>query len=499
MAAALLRRSRHTAARPSDIDRLPGRRWGTLASGTRKRRSNERRPMTDKVLVSGGSGYIAGFLIRQLVAEGWRVHTTIRNLAKEAEVRKLLKVDDSRLRFFAADLSHDAGWSEAMAGCSHVAHLASPVPGRAVKDPDELIGPARDGALRALRAAKAAGVRRFVMTSSVAAIAYGRGRGVHTFTEADWTPPDYPGATPYIRSKAIAERAARDWVAKEGAGVEFCTVNPSVVLGPVWSRDYSTSIAIVKKLLDGALRGCPDVGFGVVDVRDVADIHVRMLTAPGMAGERFIASGPFMKMIEIARILKATARRGRPQRPDTHRARPARAPRGPVRSVGEGRCRRARVGAQHGCKPCPRRARLGRASSRGKHRRYREEPDRAWHRQSVGEAAANKFSCGTQTRSRHGAVHVDPAACRQGERRPLIGPRQTVVGAECLPPRSRRGRCGRAGTRRISAAPAESSRELLRSNDHGTNQKRVITRNASPSANARYIGAWSPPMAQQSP
>ena len=259
--------------------------------------------MTDKVLVSGGSGYIAGFLIRQLVAEGWMVNTTIRNLAREGEVRKLLQVDDSRLQFFAADLMHDAGWADAMAGCSHVAHLASPLPGGLVKDPQELIVPAREGVLRALRAAKAAGAKRFVMTSSVAAIAYGRGRGVHTFTEADWTPPDFPGATPYIRSKTIAERAARDWVAAEGAGLEFCTVNPSVVLGPVWGRDFSPSIAAVKKLLDGTLRGCPDIGFGVVDVRDVADMHVRLLRAPGMAGERFIASGPFLKIVEIAQIL----------------------------------------------------------------------------------------------------------------------------------------------------------------------------------------------------
>jgi dihydroflavonol-4-reductase len=260
--------------------------------------------MTDTVLVTGGSGYIAGFLIRQLVAEGWLVHATIRNLAKEGDVRKLLAVDDAKLSFFAADLTHDDGWREAMAGCSHVAHVASPLPARAVKDADELIIPAREGALRALRTAKAAGVKRFVMTSSVAAIAYGRGRGVRTFTEADWTPADYPGATPYIRSKAIAERAARDWIAKEGAGIEFCTINPSVVLGPVWSKDYSASIAVVKKLLDGSLRGCPDAGFGVVDVRDVADLHVRALNAPNMAGERFIASGPFLKMIAIANILR---------------------------------------------------------------------------------------------------------------------------------------------------------------------------------------------------
>jgi dihydroflavonol-4-reductase len=261
--------------------------------------------MADTVLVSGGSGYIAGFLIRQLVAEGWMVHTTIRDLAKEGAVRQLLAVDNSRLKFFAADLMADAGWANAMAGCGHVAHVASPVPARIVKDPNELIAPARDGALRALRAAKAAGVRRFVMTSSVAAIAYGRGRGVHTFTEADWTDPSRPGTTPYVQSKTIAERAARDWVAQQGGGIEYCSINPSVVLGPVWSRDYSPSVVVVKKLLDGSMGACPDIGFGVVDVRDVADLHLRALEAPGMAGERFIASGPFLKLRAIADILRA--------------------------------------------------------------------------------------------------------------------------------------------------------------------------------------------------
>ncbi len=261
--------------------------------------------MADQVLVSGGSGYIAGFLIRQLVAEGWTVHTTVRSLARESAVRDLLAVDNSRLRFFAADLNADTGWAEAMAGCSHVAHLASPLPSGVPKDANELIVPARDGALRALRAAKAAGVRRFVMTSSVAAIAYGRGRGVHHFTEADWTLLDRPGITAYVQSKTIAERAARDWVAQEGGGLEFCSINPSVVLGPVWSRDYSASVVVVKKMLDGSMRACPDIGFGVVDVRDVADLHLRALKAPNMAGERFIASGRFMKLREIADILRA--------------------------------------------------------------------------------------------------------------------------------------------------------------------------------------------------
>ena len=260
--------------------------------------------MAETVMVSGGSGYIAGFLIRQLVAEGWMVHTTVRNLDKEALVRGLLAVDNSKLKFFAADLNADAGWAEAVAGCSHVAHVASPLPMAVPKNADELIVPARDGALRALRAAKAAGVKRFVMTSSVAAIAYGRGRGVHNFTEADWTDLNKPGLTPYIQSKTVAERAARDWVAKEGGAMEYCSINPSVVLGPVWSRDYSASVVIVKKLLDGSIGGCPDVGFGVVDVRDVADLHVRALKAPNMAGERFIASGRFMKMREVAELLR---------------------------------------------------------------------------------------------------------------------------------------------------------------------------------------------------
>ena len=259
----------------------------------------------DTVLVSGGSGYIAGFLIRQLVAEGWMVHTTVRSLAKEAAVRELLALDNGRLKFFAADLNADAGWAEAVAGCSHVAHVASPLPAGVPKDASELIVPARDGALRALRAAKAAGVRRFVMTSSVAAVSYGRGPGVHHFTEADWTDLSKPGLSPYIQSKTVAERAARDWVAKEGGTMEYCSINPSVVLGPVWSRDYSASLVIVKKLLDGSMGATPDIGFGIVDVRDVADLHVRALKAENMAGERFIASGRFMKLRRIADLLRA--------------------------------------------------------------------------------------------------------------------------------------------------------------------------------------------------
>ncbi len=260
--------------------------------------------MTGTVFVSGGSGYIAGFLIRQLIDAGWTVHTSIRDLAKESAVRATLSVDNSKLKFFAADLMSDSGWAEAMAGCSHVAHVASPLPTDAPKHEDELIVPARDGALRALKAAKAAGVKRFVMTSSMAAIAYGHGGTKSVFTEADWTDPTSPDAYAYVRSKTIAERAARDWVATEGGDMEFCAVNPSLVLGPLQSGDFSTSLEAIKKLLEGSMPGMPNLGFGIVDVRDVADMHVRCLTAPNMAGERFICSGPFLMMDQVAAILR---------------------------------------------------------------------------------------------------------------------------------------------------------------------------------------------------
>lgn len=260
--------------------------------------------MTGKVLVTGGSGYIAGFIIKQLIEQGWSVNTTIRNLRREAEVRGWLGVDNSRLHFFAADLENDAGWADAVAGCSHVAHVASPLPSTTPKSDDELIVPAREGALRALRFARDAGVTRVVMTSSVAAISYGHPNQTR-FTEADWTDVSSSQAYAYVKSKTIAERAARDWMAAEGGAMEFCTVNPSLVLGPLFTADFSTSLEAIKKLLEGSIPGIPPMGFGTVDVRDVADMHVRLLTEPGMNGERFIASGPFIWMEEIASILRS--------------------------------------------------------------------------------------------------------------------------------------------------------------------------------------------------
>ncbi|MFN2258596.1 MAG: SDR family oxidoreductase [Parasphingopyxis sp.] len=261
--------------------------------------------MARKVLVTGGSGYIAGFIIRQLIEEGWEVNTTIRSLAREQAVRDVLATDNAKLRFFAADLTDDAGWAESMEGCSHLLHVASPLPGATPKDEDDLVVPAREGALRALRFAKQAGIERVVMTSSVAAVAYGVGRGEHTFDESRWTDLSHPDIYPYVKSKTVAERAARDWMLASGAGMEFCTINPSMVLGPIMSADFSTSLEAVRKLMDGSMPGVPDLGFCIVDVRDVADLHVKALTAPGMDGERFIAAGKFYKLYDVGRVIRA--------------------------------------------------------------------------------------------------------------------------------------------------------------------------------------------------
>ncbi len=260
--------------------------------------------MAGTALVTGGSGYIAGFLIRQLIGEGWNVRTTVRNPTREPEVRGWLDVDDARLRFFAADLEHDAGWAEAVAGCTHVAHVASPFPLTVPAHPDELVVPAREGALRALRFARAAGVKRFVLTSSMAAVAYGHGKGRDLYDEGDWTNLANAEVMPYPRSKTAAERAARDWAAAEGGDMEFASVNPAAVFGPLLSDDLSTSIEVVKQLLEGRVPMCPDVGFGIIDVRDVADLHYRALTAEGIRDERFICSGPFLKFIDVAHILR---------------------------------------------------------------------------------------------------------------------------------------------------------------------------------------------------
>ena len=242
----------------------------------------------------------------------------MRDLKREADVRALLKAGGAdagdRLSFVAADLQSDAGWPQAVAGCDFVLHVASPFPATIPKNEDELIGPARDGALRVLRAARDGGVKRVVLTSSFAAVGYGHASRTTPFDETSWTDPAGGDVAPYVKSKTLAERAAWDFIAKEGGALEMAAVNPVVVFGPVLGRDYSTSIQIVQKMMDGAVPGCPKVSFGVVDVRDVADLHLRAMTDPAAKGERFLAvAGDFLSMLEIAQVLKrrlgAAARR----------------------------------------------------------------------------------------------------------------------------------------------------------------------------------------------
>src|SRR5580692_9156091 len=262
------------------------------------------------ILVTGGSGFIGSHCILQLLATGHQVRTTLRSLKRENDVRSMLKEGGAgkadRLSFIATDLQQDAGWPEAVAGCDYVLHVASPFPSSVPKNEDELIVPARQGTLRVLRAARDAGVKRVVLTSSFAAIGYGQKPRQAPFNETDWTDPTGDDVRPYVKSKTLAERAAWDFIAKEGGRLELAVVNPVGVFGPVLGPDYSTSILIVQRLMDGALPGCPKLYFGVVDVRDVADLHLRAMTHPAAKGERFLAvAGDFMSMQDIAKVLKA--------------------------------------------------------------------------------------------------------------------------------------------------------------------------------------------------
>jgi nucleoside-diphosphate-sugar epimerase len=266
--------------------------------------------MAQTVLVTGGSGFIGTHCILQLLAAGHQVRTTIRNLKREGDVRAMLKVGGAeprnRLSSFAADLENDAGWREAVAGCDFVLHVASPLPPSVPKHEDELIVPAREGTLRVLRASRDAGVKRVVVTSSFAAIGYGHKVREMPFNETDWTDPNGDDVAPYTKSKTLSERAAWDFLSKEGGSLELSVVNPVAVFGPVMGPDYSASILLVQRMMDGAMPGTPQLYFGAVDVRDVADLHLRAMTHPAAKGERFLAvAGDFLSMLDIAKILKA--------------------------------------------------------------------------------------------------------------------------------------------------------------------------------------------------
>ncbi|NZD60962.1 aldehyde reductase [Rhizobium sp. WYCCWR 11290] len=265
------------------------------------------------VLVTGGSGFIAQHCILALLRAGYRVRTTLRSLSREAEVLSNLRTGGAEpgghLSFIAADLTADDGWAEAAAGCTYVIHGASPTPSGDQLREEDWVRPAVDGNLRVLRAARDAGVKRVVLTSAFGAIGVGHKPRSRPFVETDWSDLNRHVA-PYQRSKTLAERASWDFIAREGGGLELASVNPTTVFGPALGPDYSHSIRLIKNLLDGQ-PGCPKINTCVVDVRDVADLHLRAMTDPVARGERFLAaSGESLWMVEIARLLKQRLGKG---------------------------------------------------------------------------------------------------------------------------------------------------------------------------------------------
>jgi nucleoside-diphosphate-sugar epimerase len=263
-----------------------------------------------RVLVTGGSGFIAGHCILQLLEQGHLVRATIRSLAKEAAVRAVLVdagiVHADKLSFVAADLMGDEGWAQAVAGVDFVLHVASPVRPGHVANEDDLIVPAREGALRVLRAARDAGVKRVVLTSAFHAVSWGHPHGDHTFTEDDWTILNGPGVDAYGRSKTLAERAAWDFMAAEGGAMELATVLPVAVMGPVMGSEISGSNHLIQLMLEGAMPALPNLYIPIVDVRDVASAHILAMTKPEAAGERFLLSnGRALPMKEIGAIIRA--------------------------------------------------------------------------------------------------------------------------------------------------------------------------------------------------
>lgn len=261
--------------------------------------------MPETVLVTGGTGYVAGWCVVELLRRGHRVRTTVRGHGREQAVRDAVagEVDPGgRLEFAVADLTADDGWAAAVEGVDRVLHVASPLGGSG--GPEALIAPARDGALRVLRAAAAAGVRRVVMTSAANTASPSSYAEEGVTDETLWTDPDDPTLIPYRRSKTLAERAAWDFMAGYDGPTELTTILPGAVFGPILATDTIGSVGIVQRMLTGAMSGVPRIGLEVVDVRDVADIHLRAMTAPEAAGERFLATGEFLWMADMARTLR---------------------------------------------------------------------------------------------------------------------------------------------------------------------------------------------------
>ena len=259
----------------------------------------------ETVLVTGGSGFLGGWCVIELLRQGYEVRTTVRDLAKEPELRSRFEPEvdaGDRLTVLAADLTKDDGWKEAVTGADYVLHVASPFPPSQPKDPDELIVPAREGTLRVLNAALDAGVKRVVVTSSVAAVRQPAAPPAGPIDEESWTDL-HKDLTPYTRSKTVAEMAAWELVREEADEDRLAVVNPGAILGPVLADDLSYSLEVIGRMLEG-MPGVPNLGFSFVDVRDVAKLEILAMTDPKAGGERFIAADRYLWMAEVAEILR---------------------------------------------------------------------------------------------------------------------------------------------------------------------------------------------------
>jgi nucleoside-diphosphate-sugar epimerase len=261
------------------------------------------------VLVTGGTGFVGGHCILQLLQNGYKVKTTIRSLAKKDKVLAMLKnggiTSFGHLEFIEADLADDKNWANAVAGCTFVLHVASPIFLKLPKHEDEMIRPAVDGTIRVLRAARNAGVKRVVLTSSFGAVGYSHTDPDTLITEEGWTNPNDKTLSAYLKSKTLAEKAAWDFMASEGGELELAVINPMAIFGPSLGPDLSSGFELLKKLLDGSMKAAPKIDLGIVDVRDLADLHLRAMINPQAKGQRFLAlSGGVMSLHQIALLFR---------------------------------------------------------------------------------------------------------------------------------------------------------------------------------------------------
>lgn len=261
------------------------------------------------VLVTGGSGFVGIHCILQLLQQNYTVKTTLRSMNRQEEVKNMLRVGGittfDNLSFIETNLSKDDNWDQAVKDCDYILHVATPISLEVPKHENDVILPAVEGTLRVLKAAKKANVKRVVLTSSFAAVGYSHNNPHTLITEECWTDPADKTLSAYLKSKTLAEKAAWNYIAEEGKGLELAVINPMGIFGPSLGPDISSGFEVLKQMLDGSMKAVPKISFGIVDVRDVADLHLRAMTNPAANGERFLAfTGEIVSLPEIAQLLK---------------------------------------------------------------------------------------------------------------------------------------------------------------------------------------------------